>query len=60
MSGDVLLTVPEFAFLVSASETQVKEWLKAGKVKGKKIKGRWRIPLEELERLGIRAEKWLT
>jgi excisionase family DNA binding protein len=53
LTGGQLLTVPEVAQRLRASEWTVREWLRLGRLKGSRPGGTrlgWRIPEPELER----------
>lgn len=49
------LTVREVAETLKVTDATVREWLRAGKIRGSKLSGtakdRWRVPLSEVERL---------
>ena len=43
-------TIKQVAYIFSVTERTVNNWMKEGKLKGKKIGGKWRFTKEELER----------
>jgi excisionase family DNA binding protein len=53
LAGGRLLTVPEVAERLRASEYTVREWLRRGRLRGSRLGGTrlgWRIPEAEVER----------
>jgi len=59
MRAEELLTVKGAAKVLSVKPTTVREWLKAGKLKGVKMGRLWRIRESELEVfLSEGEEKW--
>lgn len=46
-----LLTPLEAAAILRVKETTIRIWLRAGRLRGKRIGGSWRIPVSEIERV---------
>ena len=45
------ISTTEAARLLGVTTNTVRRWVKAGKIRGKKIMGRWRVLREDIEKL---------